>query len=285
MITVMLQGGLGNTIFQIFATIAFSLKYKIPFKFLNVSQLGGGPNTTLRHTYWDSFFSNLTIFLVDKLPTNIQVIRENGFHHQSLPIDKYLNQDVMLHGYFQSYKYFQEYYPVICRFIGLDKIKRNLLNKLSISDTPINFNNTIAMHFRYGDYKKLQTFHPLLTHTYYYNALSYFKNKKPNIVFTIFYFCEEEDRESIEKIILLLSKEFANYVFIKGDQSFADHEQLIYMSICNHNIIANSSFSYFGAYFNSHEDKIVCYPSKWFGDSANLDVKDLCPNDWVKINV
>lgn len=285
MISVILQGGLGNTIFQIFTTIAFAVKYKISFKFLKVSQLGGGPNTTLRHTYWDSFFSNLTIFLVDKLPANIIVVRENGFHHQSLPIDKYLNQDVILHGYFQSYKYFQEYYPVICRFIGLDKMKMNLLNKLSVSGAPINFDNTISLHFRYGDYKKIQNFHPLLTHNYYYNALSYFKNYKPKMIFTVIYFCEVEDIESIEKIVSLLSTQFVDYIFIKSDESLPDYEQLIYMSICNHNIIANSSFSYFGAYFNSHSDKIVCYPSQWFGKSANHDVKDLCPNNWVKINV
>jgi hypothetical protein len=60
---------------------------------------------------------------------------------------------------------------------------------------------------------------------------------------------------------------------------------MLLMSLCHHNIIANSSFSWWSAYFNSWEDKIVCYPSVWFGEVAKNNTKDLCPPEWVKINV
>jgi hypothetical protein len=57
------------------------------------------------------------------------------------------------------------------------------------------------------------------------------------------------------------------------------------MSLCKHNIIANSSFSWWGAYFNENLEKIVCYPSVWFGKNVEHNVVDLFPNRWVKINV
>ena len=53
------------------------------------------------------------------------------------------------------------------------------------------------------------------------------------------------------------------------------------MSLCSHNIIDNISFSWWGAYFNGNKDKIVCYPSVWFGPKlANKDTSDLCPDSW-----
>jgi hypothetical protein len=72
---------------------------------------------------------------------------------------------------------------------------------------------------------------------------------------------------------------------MRGDNTLADWEQLLLMSCCHHNIIANSTFSWWAAYFNSWKDKIVCYPSVWFGNIANHDTKDLCPEEWIKIQV
>jgi hypothetical protein len=251
------MGGLGNQIFQIFATISFSLKYKTPCKFLNISQLGGG-STTLRYTYWNSFFQNIYFFLIDKLPEPMTIIRENGFVYEQLPIRRCLNQDVMIYGYFQSYKYFQDYYPVICRLIGLDKMKSNLRHKLNVDEDY--FQDKISMHFRYSDYKKNQLFHPLLNHIYFHNALLNMKTLFPTTSFVVMYFHEEEDIEDVMKIISLLKEEFPTFIFERGEKTLMDWEQMLLMSCCHYNIIANSSFSYFGAYFNSHPDKIVMYP-------------------------
>ena len=58
------------------------------------------------------------------------------------------------------------------------------------------------------------------------------------------------------------------------------------MSLCNHNIIANSTFSWWGAYFNHHEDKIVCYPDIWFGPAqGNKYMGDLFPEKWYKVSL
>jgi len=54
--------------------------------------------------------------------------------------------------------------------------------------------------------------------------------------------------------------------------------------VCDHNIIANSTFSWWGAYLNQNPSKIVCYPGTWFGPALKHDTRDLFPTDWVKMN-
>jgi len=278
------MGGLGNQIFQIFTTISYAIRSKKPFKFLNQQQLGGG-STTLRYTFWNSFFANLKPFLVQELPSNVHVVREKGFPYNELsPLELTLNGDIYLYGYFQSYKYFENDYSLICRLIGLDKLKENLLTKLQMSKN--NFEQKISMHFRIGDYKKLQEFHPLTTYEFYERSLEYIKNTSVSYEnLTILYFCEDVDIEDVLSIVNRLALKFPDYKFERGDNTLADWEQMLYMSLCHHNIIANSSFSWWAAYFNSHADKIVCYPSVWFGEKANNDTKDLCPPEWKQNQV
>ena len=73
--------------------------------------------------------------------------------------------------------------------------------------------------------------------------------------------------------------------FIRASNDLSDWEQMILMSCCRDNIIANSSFSWWAAHFNTNPDKIVCYPAIWFGEVAGHDTRDLCPNEWHKIHV
>ena len=282
MITCNLMGGLGNQIFQIFATISYGIKSGNQFKFLALHKLGSG-STTTRYTFWESFFFNLKPLLISELPLNVEVIKENGFPYDNISVSKLVKKNIMLYGYFQSYKYFQNNYRIICRVIGLEKMKEMLLKKVNFSNEYLN--NTIAMHFRIGDYKKVQHFHPLATYGFYERALFYIQLLNLNTNFNIMYFCEDDDIEDVLITINKLSTKFPNYTFIRGESSLQDWEQMLLMSCCHHNIIANSSFSWWSAYFNSNDDKIVCYPSVWFGESANIDTKDLCPAEWVKITV
>jgi hypothetical protein len=173
---------------------------------------------------------------------------------------------------------------MICRLIGLDKLKEKLLDKLQLNKNDLE--KYISMHFRIGDYKKVQEFHPLATYDYYERSLEYIqKSNDPNEKLHILYFCEDVDIEDVSSIINRLQIKFPDYNFERGEKDLADWEQMLYMSLCHHNIIANSSFSWWGAYFNSWEKKIVCYPSVWFGEVAKNDTTDLCPSEWVKIKV
>ena len=90
MITCNLMGGLGNQIFQIFATISYAIKSRNQFKFLNLHQLGSG-STTVRYTFWNTFFSNLKPFLVDVLPEPIYCIKERDFTYTEIPIYEIVN--------------------------------------------------------------------------------------------------------------------------------------------------------------------------------------------------
>jgi hypothetical protein len=145
--------------------------------------------------------------------------------------------------------------------------------------------NTISMHFRIGDYKKVSDFHPILKYEYYHQSIAKIQSIYPNTAYTIYYFCEDEDIRDVSSKISNLKINYPNFSFIRGDNTLADWEQMLFMSCCHHNIIANSSFSWWAAYFNNKIDKIICYPSVWFGASANIDTRDLCPPEWIKIDV
>lgn len=285
MITCNLMGGLGNQIFQIFATISYAIKSKNRFQFLNLKTLGEG-STTVRYTFWETFFSNMKPFLISELPQPIHVIREKGFPYNELSVREMVNRNVMIYGYFQSYKYFQENYAIIYRMLNIDKMKHDLLNNINLSSPEyMDLENTVSMHFRIGDYKKIQDFHPLATYDYYERSLLYMQISKPNINFTVLYFCEDCDIDDVLIIINKLTTNYPMYNFKRGTNTLEDWQQMLLMSCCHHNIIANSSFSWWSAYLNTSVDKIVCYPSVWFGKVANNDTRDLCPSNWVRVNV
>lgn len=274
------MGGLGNQLFQIFATISYSIMSHNEFKFLNVKQLGEhDKNITVRYTYWDSFLYNLKPFLLEKLPS-IEVIKEQGFYYKPLPTHLMNKYNIMIHGYFQSYKYFEKYYETICKIIKLDEQKNSLLFKLNYDYDFLK--NTISIHFRMGDYKKYQNFHPIMNTQYYIDALNHIKQSNKEMQYTVFYFCEDEDIIEINKRIDLLKSKFPEYTFIRGGENLEDWEQMLLMSFCHHNVIANSSFSWWSAYFNNWNDKIVCYPSKWFCNNKII-TKDLYPPEWIRI--
>lgn len=274
MITCHLMGGLGNQLFQIFATISYAIKLQKPFGFLNLYKLGN-----VRHTFWHSFLSELKPFLFETLP-HVFVVKELAFDYNELPRNVPYN-NVLINGYFQSYKYFHDHYEFIYKLLSIDSFKQNLLKKLGYNQSQLD--NTISIHFRLGDYKHLQHIHPIMRVQYYYRSIKFIKDKFPDTKFTIMYFCEEKDVELVSIQINYLKGEFNTFDFVRGGQELEDWEQMLLMSVCHHNIIANSTFSWWAAYFNRHEDKVVCYPSSWFGESATHNTKDLCPPEWSKI--
>jgi hypothetical protein len=281
------MGGLGNQLFQIFTVISYAIKYKHMFKFIGAEELGGD-GCTKRKTYWKTFLFKLSGFLMEEYPHFDIVWNEKGFSFKELPNDilSYNNLTIMLSGYFQSYKYFQENYDIICRILNIAEKRLDIIEEVVGKHHSMTFlEKSISMHFRLGDYKNLPDYHPIMTPEYYKKSLQYITGKldyTPNVL----YFCEDEDLESVNETIQLLKSEFPTIEFERATNTLDDWQQMLLMSCCNHNIIANSSFSWWGAYFNVNPAKIVCYPSVWFGPKmSDVVVSDLFPDDWVRITV
>jgi len=289
MITCYLMGGLGNQLFQIFCTIAYSIKTKNPFWFSNKKQLGEfGQGITVRYTYWETFLKSLKPFIKDKDCTNnMHIIRETGFEYTSLEEIYNKDTEILLFGYFQSSLYFEENKTQIFKLIKLEQSKQ-LVRELYTKKNTIDLSKTISLHFRIGDYKLYPDAHPILDINYYKIALHYIldNQKDNNSCNNILYFFEQKDIEEVSEKIDILKQIFININFIPIDNSIVleDWQEMLLMSLCKHNIIANSSFSWWGAYLNDTIQKIVCYPEVWFGTNLkNNCLKDLFPKDWIKI--
>jgi hypothetical protein len=229
---------------------------------------------------------------MDHYPHFDIVWNEQGFPFKELPQDilSYNNLTIIVRGYFQSYKYFQENYDIICRMLNIHEKRLDILEEVVDRFHSMHFlEKSISMHFRLGDYKNIPDYHPIMPVEYYKNALQYIKSKldyTPNVL----YFCEDDDVESVNETIQLLKNEFPTIEFERGTNALDDWQQMLLMSCCNHNIIANSSFSWWGAYMNSYSDKVVCYPALWFGQTMHehhgfKDTQDLFPEKWIKIHV
>jgi len=288
MISCRLCGGLGNQLFQIFTTIAYAIKYSKPFFFLNNQQLGNGSNgSTIRYTYWETFLTAMKPFLknANEIP-QLMFIYEKTFLHEDIPENLQNTYGTLLVGYYQSPKYFNNYKEVISKLLKIDLKKMIVKNRVKI-----NFNDiyTISMHFRFGDYKKYPDIYPLLDYSYYKNALAYILNEISNFgikkEIVVLFFCEDDSLLESDNIIVKLKKSFPKIRFQRADNKLEDWEQMILMSLCDHNIIANSTFSWWGAYLNSITGNIVCYPEQWFMPEANKDTSDLFLEDWVPISL
>ena len=281
MIYIELMGGLGNQLFQIFCGISYSLDNKLPFKINNNKPDKVSPldNISLRPTYWNNFLINLSKFTYNN-NINLPVYREKAFFkYDKIPV---ITQDFKLFGYYQSYKYFENQYENIIKLIGLDERKQIIKEKY------INYfsnKKPISLHFRIGDYIKNLAMHPILPIEYYIQSINLLKNKVDELEEKnyLLIFSELKDKEKIEQHIKRINVEFPNLEIFICDYNIEDYDQMLLMSLCDHNIIANSSFSWWGAYFNNNPEKIVCYPSLWNG-STN-ETQDLFPENWNKISI
>lgn len=272
-VTVRLMGGLGNQLFQIFAMLAYSQQYGHSTLFVSCD-LGN------RATYWETVFKEL--ITTPSFGTEpFKTYSEPFFHYNPLP---QISTDFELFGYFQSPKYFAQYEDLIFLKLGFHEKQKQVLSQYSIKETT----TTIAMHFRLGDYKHLPDYHPILPLSYYEKALAKIVQKDLTTTTVLCFFEEEDDEFVWKERIQPLQKQFPLLEFQRIDTSIPEWQQMFLISGCRHFIIANSTFSWWGAYLgttlnktNNDHGQIICYPQTWFGPAlADKYIQDLFPSHW-----
>ena len=290
MIITQVIGGLGNQMFQYAAGRALSLKKNDWFALdtAGFEQYGLHQGFELERVFtapvtiaseadrrrvlgWRR--STLVRRALSRLPVKFaggsSYVQEPHFHYwtgfEAVGPDSYLA------GYWQSEKYFADVTPQI----RADFTFCTPLNGKNAELAQLIGNvQAVSLHVRRGDYAndpKTKSTHGLCSLDYYRKAIDYIDAVVSNPVFFIF-----SDDISWVKDNLFVA--FAHH-FVEHNKGAASYNDMRLMSLCRHHVIANSSFSWWGAWLNSSADKTVVAPKKWFADSKS--VRDLLPADWV----
>ena len=284
MIIIKLNGGLGNQLFQ------YSLGRKLSIKNSDVFKLDLSDFTKDNpRSYSLGEFNIIENFASDE---DINKIKKSGVWklinklkpYYKRTIIKYkgydfdpnilkLSGNFYLDGYWQSEKYFQNIENMIRKEITL---KKSLSSKYTELIDKIKNSDSVSVHIRRGDYlsDKISKIYAMCPIEYYYKAIEKITGHYPNPHFFIF-------SDDINWVKQNLNIPYPK-IFVSGENEIKNYEELILMSLCKHNIIANSSFSWWGAWLNKNTDKIVISPDKWFNDKIG-NAKDLIPKNWIKL--
>ena len=260
-----LKGGLGNMLFQIAATKSISIDNKTECSFPNLythlQYLNSDKsyNPSLNHS--GEYMSILKNLKTTPSTTN-KVYRYPFTYLQPPPFDN----DVIIDGFFQSEKYFVHNRESILNFI---KPTQEIIDIINEKYGGIINGKSTSIHIRRGDYVNHPNHHPVQSIEYYNNAINLLKDNTDN--FVVF----SDD--------IAWCKEHLNYDNIIYIENEKDYIEVYLMSLCDNNIIANSSFSWWGAWLNQNNDKIVVGPNKWFGSAINHNTSDVIPETWIKM--
>lgn len=273
MIVIKVIGGLGNQMFQYAAAKAISIEKKQKM-FLDVDSF----NSYALHKYGLHHFALRTNFF--KKPSDFKKIFIKFFGNKKIYKEFDLGFDtdffglkgkpLILEGYFQSELYFKKYEKEIREdFQIVSTLKPITIKTIDF----IKSVNAVSIHFRRGDYIG-NAIHDTDKTEYYKVAVKNIENKVESPVFFVF-------SDDINWAKQNFKSTFETH-YIDFNDAESNYEDLKLMASCKHNIIANSSFSWWGAWLNSNPEKIVIAPQKWFADEK-LNEKDIIPQDWIKI--
>ncbi len=282
MIIVKIQGGLGNQLFQYATGKALAIKNKTELKLdtteyltnnyrryyldnFNITAKIAGPEEIAR--YKNSFrkiINNFLPFRSKSIITNFNY----QFNEQILK----LKNNAYLDGYWQNEKYFIEISELI---------KKSFTLKSPLSPTAADIskrianNTSVSIHIRRGDYitsPKFSKIYKILSWDYYAKAIEKISTDADDPVFFIF----SDDIERVKNNITLPSSNI-----IVSNNELSESEELFLMSSCQHNIIANSSFGWWGAWLNQNPSKIIVGPKSWF--KFCNDDQGIMPEGWIKL--
>jgi len=209
------------------------------------------------------------------LPTGGNWHMQKQFHFYPEFFD--LPDGTVIDGTFQSEKFFSPVsaqlrrafhfrYPATCEVEALAEMIRS--------------GPSVAVHFRRGDYLKHKGYSQgigAVGYEYYDNAINMLKSRMPA---ETKYYIFSDEIEAVEREY----KPSVPATFVNMFQGGNFFDKIRLMSICQHNIIANSTFSWWGAWLNSNPEKIVIHPVPWFANMPEKDTRDLFPEGWIAIN-
>lgn len=181
------------------------------------------------------------------------------------------NGSKLYFGYWQNQRYFIDIEEEIKSSF---QFKNELSEKNETYLHSIRQSNSISVHIRRGDYIGHESLGGLCSLEYYQNAIAIIQAKIESASFFIF----SDDMEWCKNNLLLP----ANTTFVEGNKGQNSYVDMQLMSNCKHNVIANSSFSWWGAWLNQNLEKIVIAPGKWINDD-NYNDSDIIPKAWLKI--
>jgi hypothetical protein len=251
-----LMGGLGNLLFIIATCHTLSEKYNSTLVLYSKMHIDKRKNIMKYKMFKNMKIDTTTI----KINKNI-TYREKNFFYNTIHLNSCVNN--YIYGYFQSYKYFDNYKT---KFI---KMLHNPYSE-SIQSFIRQFENLtpVSIHIRRTDYLHLSHIHLNLNMKYYSDAISHFSTE--NNIFILF----SDDVAFIQNEPTF--KNLPHKIIVDNPD---DEYCFLLMSACAHNIIANSSYSWWASYINSNPDKLVIAPGQWFGPSGpQYKIRDIIPD-------
>jgi len=303
-ITVSLIGGLGNQMFQYAAGKALAERHGVPLAL----DLSGFKDYPLRSFLLDQlrvpeadlasasktgakkpanhFVRSLWKQRIDrvldraglpKLAPSANQYREPHFHYD--PTFEALGPQTSLFGYFQSERYFDSIAGALRDWLlprePFGGAAAEVLRRIERSRLPV------SVHVRRGDYLNPGTaeFHGILSEPYYRQAIDRIEAALGEL---IDFFVFSDDPAAAEQVLNFVPKSRLNHV--RGDPE-RPWEDMALMARCQHHVIANSSFSWWGAWLNRSPGKVVVTPRAWFAPAElkKVNTTDLCPSDWVLV--
>lgn len=292
MIIINIIGGLGNQMFQYAFGYALSQSKKNVILKLDINSF---EMYNLRD-YELHIFNINTLFASKEEVKKLKYKKENLFEKikrksrkKSLAFattyykEQYFNFDknvfnaennTYFEGYWQSEKYFKKYRKELLRQFTL---KKEIHFQSQRYEQDIKATMSVSLHIRRGDYvtnAHTNSVHGTCSLEYYKSAVLKIEKEVENAQFFVF----SDDLAWAKQNIDFID----NIVFVELDEIVPDREEMYLMSQCKHNIIANSSFSWWGAWLNQNQNKIVITPKHWFNDTS-LDTSDLIPKTWIRL--
>lgn len=290
-IIVQLTGGLGNQLFQYATARSLALKQNMSLK-LDINFF----KTYEWHDYSLNPFNIKKDYLSEEeihkslyeKPLWVRLLNRLGiikgtegkiYNERSLEYDSNifgLNTTTYLKGYWQSEKYFKDIEDVIREDFRIIP-KPSAANEEILQR--IKSVNAVSLHVRRGNFvtePHLLAFHGTCSLDYYKAAVNYIKERVAEPEFFLFSNDINWCRDTLDLGIKI------HYVDINDDKT--DYEDLRLMMHCNHNILANSTFSWWSAWLNENPDKMVIAPQRWFADEAmQAQTVDLIPETWIRL--